>query len=57
MRRVTIAKAILMNARGVSEEDAYKIIGDQAISKRTTAEEIADAVINANEILGIDVKK
>ena len=39
-----------------SEEDAYKIIRDQAMSKRVTAEEIADAVINANEILGFDLK-
>ncbi len=41
-----------MNTRGLSEDDAYKIIRDQAMSKRVTAEEIADAVINANEILG-----
>jgi hypothetical protein len=50
------AKSILMNSRGLSEEDAYKIIRDQAMSKRVTAEEIADAVINANEILGFDLK-
>ncbi len=30
--------------------------GDQAMSKRVTAEEIADAVIKANEILGLDAK-
>jgi len=29
---------------------------DQAMSKRVTAEEIADAVISANEILGFDLK-
>ena len=40
-----------MNTRGLSEDDAYKIIRHQAMSKRVTAEEIADAVINANEIL------
>jgi len=45
-----------MNTRGLSEDDAYKIIRDQAMSKRVTAEEIADAVINANEILGFDLK-
>lgn len=56
MRKLTKAKAILMKTRGLSEDDAYKIIRDQAMSKRVTAEEIADAVINANEILGIDLK-
>jgi AmiR/NasT family two-component response regulator len=56
MRKITKAKAILMKTRGLSEDDAYKIIRDQAMTKRVTAEEIADAVINANEILGIDLK-
>jgi len=56
LRKINKAKAILMNTRGLSEDDAYKIIRDQAMSKRVTAEEIADAVINANEILGFDLK-
>jgi AmiR/NasT family two-component response regulator len=55
-RKVNKAKTILMNSRGLSEEGAYKVIRDQAMSKRVTAEEIADAVIKANEILGINVK-
>lgn len=56
MRKIAKAKAILMRTRGLSEHDAYKIIRDRAMSKRVTAEEIADAVINANDILGIDAK-
>ena len=56
LRKINKAKAILMNTRGLSEDDAYKIIRDQAMSKRVTAEEIADAVINANEVLGFDLK-
>ena len=56
LRKISKAKSILMNTRGLSEDDAYKIIRDQAMSKRVTAEEIADAVINANEILGFDLK-
>lgn len=52
LRKIAKAKAILMNTRGLSEEDAYKVIRDQAMSKRVTTEEIADAVINANDILG-----
>lgn len=51
-RKLNRAKAILMQARGISEEEAYKGIRDQAMVKRVTTEEIADAVINANEILG-----
>ena len=56
MRKIAKAKSILMRTRGLSENDAYKIIRDRAMSKRVTAEEIADAVINANDILGMDVK-
>ncbi len=56
LRKVNKAKAILMNTRGLSEEEAYKAIRDQAMSKRVTAEEIADAVIRANELLGLDSK-
>lgn len=56
LRKVNKAKAILMNTRGLSEDEAYKAIRDQAMSKRVTAEEIADAVIRANELLGLDSK-
>jgi len=54
LRKIAKAKQILMNTRGLSEEDAYKVIRDQAMAKRVTTEEIADAVINANEILGME---
>lgn len=54
LRKIAKAKQILMTTRGLSEEDAYKVIRDQAMAKRMTTEEIADAVINANEILGMD---
>jgi len=52
IRKLTKAKAILVETRGISEDQAYAIIRDQAMSKRTTTEEIANAIINANEILG-----
>ena len=45
-------KLTLMAIAGISEEEAYKGIRDQAMAKRVTTEEIADAVINANEIIG-----
>lgn len=51
-RKVAKAKAILMQSRNLSEEDAYSLIRDRAMAKRVTTEEIADAVIQANEILG-----
>lgn len=50
-RKVDRAKAILMQTRGLSEEDAYKLLREQAMTKRVTTESIADAVINASEIL------
>jgi AmiR/NasT family two-component response regulator len=56
LRKIAKAKAILMNTRGISEDEAYKIIRDQAMSKRVTTEEIAEAVVNANEILGLGAR-
>lgn len=52
-RRIAEAKAILMRTRDVSESRAYELIRDQAMSKRVTTEEIAAAIINANEILSM----
>jgi AmiR/NasT family two-component response regulator len=56
IRRLAKAKGILMQTRGISEEQAYEVIRDQAMSKRVTTEEIATAIINANEILGFKGK-
>lgn len=55
-RKIAKAKTILMQTRDVSEEDAYKLIREQAMTKRVTTEEIADAIIKANEILSFDGK-
>jgi AmiR/NasT family two-component response regulator len=55
-RKIAKAKAILMLTRNMSEEEAYNLIRNRAMTKRMTTEEIADAVIKANEILGFDVK-
>ena len=52
-RKIAKAKAILMHSRGISEDDTYNLIRSRATSRRVTIEEIADAVIQANEILGI----
>jgi len=51
-RKIAKAKVILMQSKNISEEDAYKLIRTRAMSKRLTTEEIADALIKANDILG-----
>lgn len=53
IRKITDAKSVLMNSRKISEEDAYAVIRDQAMVKRVTIEEIATAIVNANEILSM----
>lgn len=40
-----------MRTRQISDGAAYDLIRDQAMSKRVTTEEIATAIINANEVL------
>jgi AmiR/NasT family two-component response regulator len=54
LRRMAKAKEILMQTHKISEPEAYSIIRNQAMIKRVTTEEIADAVIKANEILALD---
>jgi len=56
-RRIADAKTILMKTHNVSESEAYDLIRDQAMSKRTTTEEIALAIVNANEILSLGAKR
>ena len=55
-RCIAEAKSILMRTRNVSELEAYDLIREQAMSKRVTTEDIAAAIVNANEILSIGVK-
>lgn len=50
-RHLTDAKAILMKTHPMSEVQAYDLIREQAMRKRTTVEEIAAAIVNANEVL------
>ncbi|MCY1213698.1 Aliphatic amidase regulator [compost metagenome] len=51
VRQIAEAKNILMRTRQISDGAAYDLIRDQAMSKRVTTEEIAAAIINANEVL------
>jgi AmiR/NasT family two-component response regulator len=56
LRKMAKAKEILMQTHTISEQEAYKVIRNQAMSKRVTTDEIADAVIKASEILSLDTK-
>jgi AmiR/NasT family two-component response regulator len=50
-RKVSEAQDIFCRQRGVSKDEAYRIMREQAMAKRMTVEEIAAAIINANDIL------
>jgi AmiR/NasT family two-component response regulator len=52
-RQIAEAQEILCAQHGISKEEAYRVIRDQAMQKRVTAEEIARSIINANEILSV----
>lgn len=56
MKKLNLAKALLMKLHNICEEEAYKILRDQAMAKRVTTEEIASSIINANEILSAGTK-
>ena len=54
--QVSQAKAILVRTRAVDDAEAYRIIREQAMSKRVAAEEIARAIIHADGILSFSPK-
>lgn len=56
LRKLAKAKTVLMQSRGIGEEQAYQLIRSQAMAKRVTTEEIADAIIKANDILSFEGK-
>lgn len=51
IQRIQRAKSILMTAHGLSEDAAYQTIRKQAMGKRVSMEDMADSIINANELL------
>lgn len=53
IRQIAEAKSILMRTRNITGDAAYDLIRDQAMSKRVTTEEIAAAIVSANEIMSI----
>lgn len=56
LQRIQKAKSILMEGQGLSEADAYESIRRQAMSKRLSMDDMAAAIIHANELLQYRVK-
>ncbi len=56
IQRIQKAKAILMDGQGLNEADAYESIRRQAMSKRLSMDDMASAIIHANELLQYRVK-
>lgn len=56
-RHLADAKAVLMKTHDVSETQAYDVIREQAMSKRTTIEEIAATIVHASEVLSLGGKR
>lgn len=53
IQKIQKAKTILMEAQALSEDEAYESLRRQAMSKRVPMEEMAVAIINANELLNV----
>jgi AmiR/NasT family two-component response regulator len=51
IQRIQKAKAILMDGQGLSEAEAYESIRGQAMAKRLSMDDMASAIIHANEVL------
>ena len=56
-RHLADAKAVLMKTHDISETQAYDLIREQAMSTRTTIEEIAGAIVHASEVLSLGKRK
>lgn len=56
MQKVQRAKEILMANHGISESVAYQTLREQAMAKRVPMEEMANAIIHANELLSFRMK-
>ena len=52
-RHLADAKAVMMKTHDISEAQAYDLIREQAMSKRTTMEEIAAMIVHASEVLSL----
>ncbi|MFO1146769.1 MAG: ANTAR domain-containing protein [Alsobacter sp.] len=50
LKQIEKAKSILMNRRGLSEQDAYDMIRMRAMSRRMTMETVCSSIIEADDI-------
>lgn len=55
-KKTAKAKSILMEAHQLSEKEAYESLRAQAMAKRISLEQMAEAIINANELLNYKKK-
>ncbi|MBP5858414.1 ANTAR domain-containing protein [Marivibrio halodurans] len=55
-KKIAKAKSILMETQALSEKEAYESLRAQAMAKRISMEQIAVAIINANELLSFRLK-
>lgn len=51
IQRIQKAKTILMEGQGLNETEAYESIRRQAMAKRMSMDDMASAIISANELL------
>ncbi len=51
LHKIQRAKAILMDTHGMTEDQAYQAIRRQAMTKRMGMEELASAIVSANDLL------
>ncbi len=51
IQKIQRAKTILMQSQNLTEDEAYATLRKQAMSKRIAMEEMANAIVNANELL------
>lgn len=50
-KQIANAKSILMKVQSISEDEAFETLRKQAMSKRCSIEDMAEAIIKANELL------
>lgn len=54
IQKIQRAKSILIAGHGLTEELAYQSIRKQAMSRRISMDDMADAIINANDLLNFE---
>lgn len=56
-KKIAAAKSILMEMNGITEAEAFATMRKQAMVKRALIEDMAQAIINASDLLSGDPKK